>query len=241
MTRSLQPVDVPRCVPALLSFVAGFVDSCTFLALFGLFVAQVTGSFVVAGAQIVTKDPNILVKVLAIPIFFLAGVATTVMAASVGRNARSALAAALALECALLIAFLAVAAAGVPFEGPNAPSALAASLLGLSAMGVQSALVRLLMRGVASTNVMTTNTTQLAIDTAEWVIAWRGRRGAPGDAAAAADLAAATRRCAALLPIVFGFLAGTVAGAVAFVFAGVTCILIAIAIVLGLMIWAMRR
>jgi hypothetical protein len=28
------------------------VDSCTFLALFGLFIAQLTGSFVAAGAQI---------------------------------------------------------------------------------------------------------------------------------------------------------------------------------------------
>src|SRR5258708_1220592 len=47
---------VPRTVPALLSFAAGFVDACTFLALFGLYVAQVTGSFVVAGAEIVTHD-----------------------------------------------------------------------------------------------------------------------------------------------------------------------------------------
>ena len=39
---------MPRWVPALLNFVAGYVDSYTFLALFGLFVAQVTGSFVTA-------------------------------------------------------------------------------------------------------------------------------------------------------------------------------------------------
>ena len=40
-----------RTASLLLSFVAGYVDSCTFLGLFGLFVAQVTGSFVAAGAQ----------------------------------------------------------------------------------------------------------------------------------------------------------------------------------------------
>jgi hypothetical protein len=38
-----RPRPVPRAVPPLLSFAAGFVDSCTALALFGLFVAQVTG------------------------------------------------------------------------------------------------------------------------------------------------------------------------------------------------------
>src|SRR5215831_17541647 len=35
----------PALVPPLLSFAAGFIDSFTVLALFGLFVAQVTGSF----------------------------------------------------------------------------------------------------------------------------------------------------------------------------------------------------
>src|SRR5215467_12333896 len=33
----------PAIVPPLLSFIAGFIDSFTVLALFGLFVAQVTG------------------------------------------------------------------------------------------------------------------------------------------------------------------------------------------------------
>ena len=35
----------PAIVPPLLSFAAGFIDSFTVLALFGLFVAQVTGSY----------------------------------------------------------------------------------------------------------------------------------------------------------------------------------------------------
>jgi hypothetical protein len=39
------------------------------------------------------------------------------------------------------------------------PAALVAGLFGLCAMGVQSAFVRLLMRGVPSTTVMTTKTT----------------------------------------------------------------------------------
>ena len=65
--------DVPRWVPALLSFAAGYVDSYTFLALFGLFVAQVTGSFVTAGAQFVVYDIGFAGKMIAIFAFFAGG------------------------------------------------------------------------------------------------------------------------------------------------------------------------
>jgi len=43
--------DVPAIIPPLLSFTAGFIDSFTVLALFGLFVAQVTGSSVLSVAD----------------------------------------------------------------------------------------------------------------------------------------------------------------------------------------------
>src|SRR5262249_22114101 len=42
---------LPTIVPPLLSFTAGFIDSFTVLALFGLFVAQVTGSFVLRATK----------------------------------------------------------------------------------------------------------------------------------------------------------------------------------------------
>src|SRR5262249_32831447 len=62
-------MPLPRWVPALLSFVAGYVDIYTFLALFGLFVAQETGSFVTAGAELVTHDTGIIGKAIAIVAF----------------------------------------------------------------------------------------------------------------------------------------------------------------------------
>ena len=37
-----RPQPVPAALPPLLSFAAGFIDSFTVLALFGMFVAQVT-------------------------------------------------------------------------------------------------------------------------------------------------------------------------------------------------------
>src|SRR5206468_3224388 len=83
---------IPRIVPALLSFAAGYVDACTFLALFGLYVAQVTGSFVLLGAEFVTHEPGFLIKVLGVPVFFGAGVFTTILAEVLRRRGYAALA-----------------------------------------------------------------------------------------------------------------------------------------------------
>jgi len=91
----------PAIVPPLLSFTAGFIDSFTVLALFGLFVAQVTGSFVLAAAAIVTNEQGALTKLLAIPVFLLAAVTTTILAVMLERRGRAALTWVLGLECAV--------------------------------------------------------------------------------------------------------------------------------------------
>ena len=63
---------VPLLMPVLLSVVAGYLDSYTYLSLFGLFAAQVTGSFVIAGAEFVTSDFGIAGKLIAIAAFVAA-------------------------------------------------------------------------------------------------------------------------------------------------------------------------
>jgi uncharacterized membrane protein YoaK (UPF0700 family) len=230
--------SVPKTVPVLLSVLAGYVDSCTFLALFGLFVAQVTGSFVLTGVQLVASERGELIKLLGIPVFFLAGVAATVIVRTLGRRGGPALAAALALETALLAGLLVAWLAGAPLRGLDAPAAVCAALFGLSAMGVQSALVRLVMSGAPSTNVMTSNTTQLAIDATDLLLAWRARRRAPADAAHAAEHARARDRFNRLWPVVLGFLAGTIAGALAYARFDLWCILAAIGLAFALAVWA---
>src|SRR5262249_38986611 len=116
----------PAIVPLLLSFAAGFIDSFTVLALFGLFVAQVTGSFVLAAAAIVTNEPGALTKLLAIPVFLLAAVTTTILAVMLERHGRAALAWVLGLECAVLTGFLLTALIGRPVANPNPASVTAA-------------------------------------------------------------------------------------------------------------------
>jgi uncharacterized membrane protein YoaK (UPF0700 family) len=85
---------------------------------------------------------------------------------------------------------------------------------------------------------MTTNTTQIAIDATELVLAWHARRRAPADAAAAAALHAARMRVAGLFPIMLGFLLGTAAGTIAYVSIGSWGLLLPVAVMYGVFGWA---
>lgn len=237
---AIKSMPVPRLVAGLMAFVAGIVDACTVFALFGLYVAQVTGSFVLIGVQIVNADIVSVVRTLAIPVFFLAGFAAVFLAEAAG-DSRKALCWTLSAELILAGGMVTIGLLAAPFVHPNAPAALMASLLGVMAMGVQSTLVRLLMRGVASTNVMTTNTTLASIELAQWVIASRRLAKRPGDSAAIELKRQARARFAGLWPVLLGFLAGAICGAVGFQAAGFRFPLAAVAILAGLLIWAMRH
>jgi uncharacterized membrane protein YoaK (UPF0700 family) len=229
--------EPPHAVPILLASVAGFVDACTFLGLFGLFAAQVTGSYVLAGAHPVAGWPGAAI-LLAAPAFFAGGVAAT-LAAIVGHAvARRALAAALALETLLLVGFAATFAAGSPFECPKTMPVVVASMFGLAAMGVQSAAVRLLMRGVASTNVMTTNTSEIAIDATQ--LAWARLYRDDAAAEIADQREVRRRRLRRGLPLPLGFVTGTVVGAAAFARVGYLALLAPVIVVGGLTLWAAR-
>src|SRR3984885_3166065 len=99
---------LPKAMPMLLSFVAGYVDSYTYLALFGLFAAQVTGSFVIAGAELVTRDYGIAGKLLAIVAFVVAAALTAALIMWARNAGRAPLPWILALEAALLAIFTAM-------------------------------------------------------------------------------------------------------------------------------------
>lgn len=239
MTQHPQPPSavrtMPRVIPPLLSFVAGYVDSVTFLALFGFFAAQVTGSFIVAGSEIVHDERGLAAKLMAIPAFML-GVAVAALLIIALRGSRyPALTIAFLLELALLAAFAGMMFAGWPITDPDAWSGIAAGLLAAAAMGVQSALVRLLLRGVPQTNVMTGNTTQLAIDATEVFYAWMRPQSLRRDPDLAAQVAEARKRVGVIFFVLAGFLIGALAGALAYAYAGPWSVGAAIAIV-GLLI-----
>ena len=110
-----------RLLPVALGYVAGYVDGCTFVALFGLFVAQVTGGFVAVGAVLGAGRDSTLLPLLAIPAFMLgAAVASALSAISRHRGLRAS-AILLGLESALLAAMAATALLAGEMQNPDQP------------------------------------------------------------------------------------------------------------------------
>lgn len=212
--------DYPPAVPALLAFVAGYVDATTFLAFSGLFVAQTTGSLVIAGATI-DGDAASLVKVAAIPVFFLAGMGTTALVRAFRADKLDALAISLTVE-AVLIGGLLLSAIMIPGDGTLGP------LFGLAAMGVQSASARLLLNGYGSTNVMTSNITQFSIDVEDTLSGLIHRR------PVAVPLAGAMR----VGGLVLAFFFGVIAGAIGYRLSGLMGLALMMATLMGLASWA---
>jgi uncharacterized membrane protein YoaK (UPF0700 family) len=232
---------LPRWVPALLSFVAGYVDSYTFLALFGLFVAQVTGSFVTAGAQFVAHDIGITGKLIAILAFLAAAALTAGLIGVIRDRGRDALPWMLAFEALLLAVFCLLMLVGPPVAGANDWHGIIAGLFGAMAMGTQSVIVRLLMRGVPQTNVMTGNMTQLGIESTALLLAWRRHARDPTDADNEREFAAVRTRLFIVLVIAIGFVLGAASGAAAYAGAGLPGAPVAVALVAALTLWAVRR
>jgi uncharacterized membrane protein YoaK (UPF0700 family) len=232
---------LPKAMPMLLSFVAGYVDSYTYLALFGLFAAQVTGSFVIAGAELITHDYGVAGKLLAIAAFLLAAAITAALIHLVRNSGGAALPLMLALEAALLAIFATMLLLGPAIKNANDWHGIVAGLVAASAMGAQSVLVRLLMKGIPQTNVMTGNMTQLGIATTELILAWRRFAHSGRGAEAIREFHAVRAQLLTVLSVAVGFLVGAASGAIAFATTNVRGALLAVAIVAALALWALYR
>lgn len=234
-------VPLPRWVPALLAFIAGYIDIYTFLALFGLFVAQMTGNFAIAGAELVTHDISIGGKVIVIIAFLLAAALAAGLIRLLREWGRDALPWILAFETLLLAVFAAVLLGSAPVASANDWHGIIAGLFGAMAMGTQNVIVQLLMRGVPLTNVMTGNMARLGIETTELLLAWRCYVRDPADAENAHEFAAARARLFVVLAIAIGFSLGAIAGALVYAGAGVSGAPLAVALVGALTLWAVAR
>jgi uncharacterized membrane protein YoaK (UPF0700 family) len=158
-------------LPFMLSIVAGSVDVIGVLALDGLFTAHITGNIVVLAARFVAGGQAPLSQLLAMPVFVLVLGLTRLLAAWLERARIPSLPTLLLLELALLAGFLSVGlATGHPHD-PNAASMVCAGMLGVAALAVQNALVRISLTGAPSTAAMTTNVTVFAMDICEILVA----------------------------------------------------------------------
>jgi uncharacterized membrane protein YoaK (UPF0700 family) len=153
-----------KLVPALLSMVAGSTDAISFLGLGGLFVAHITGSLIILAAHLVTGARVHVAAVLSVPVFILALILTRVLVARLEAVGIESLRPLLVVQLVLLVGFLTIAVVANARVDPNAPPAVVAAMLGVSAMGARNALVQVSVRGLPSTAVMTTNITRFTMD-----------------------------------------------------------------------------
>jgi uncharacterized membrane protein YoaK (UPF0700 family) len=179
---------------------AGATDVIGFLGLGGLFTAHITGNLVILAAHYVSGRFSQIGPLLSVPVFVaVLGIVTVLFTNKPIRGARRTL---LILQAGLLAGCLGFASKLGPFTNPDAAAAVFVGMLGVAAMATQNALVKLGLPGFPSTAVMTTNTTQLAVDLALLV---RGK-GKPE------DITRARRRARITFPSVAGFVAGCAAG-----------------------------
>jgi uncharacterized membrane protein YoaK (UPF0700 family) len=134
----------------------------------------------------------------------------------------------LLLQFLLLLAFFNVCVGADRGIDPNAARMILAGMLGVCAMAVQNALVRVSLKGAPSTAVMTTNITLFTMDVVKMLLR--------GDAN---GVAAARNRAGNTWPAIAGFLLGCAVGAACEAALGLRslelpAILALLAIVLGL-------
>src|SRR5215475_7682546 len=188
-------------LPFILSMTAGAVDVIGFLAL-GVFTSHITGNLVILAAHYITGKFGEIGPILSVPVFML--VLTVVTLAFVTVSTRVARRALLVLQAVLIAAFLGFGVGCSPFSDLDSPMAVFVGMLGVAAMAVQNAVVRLALHGSPSTAVMTTNTAQFAVDVATLI---RGRE-------QATDVSQVWHRASATLGSILGFVIGLVVAAI---------------------------
>lgn len=206
-----------------MGFLAGYVDTLGFIALFGLFTAHVTGNFVLIAVSLAdpAQTPSLL-KLLAFPAFILGVAAARLLVAGCERRGQPATRPVYVLQLMLLLGFMVCGMLAEPVGRHVGVLAMTAGLLGAAAMGAHSAASKLLLNNLAPTSMMTGNVTQLVIDTVDRL---RG----------AAD-AATKARCAKFFWPVLAFALGCGAAAFAFLAFGFVALILPVAI-LVLHLW----
>ncbi|AOJ62264.1 hypothetical protein WJ32_07205 [Burkholderia ubonensis] len=195
----------------ILAAVAGFVDTLSFVALFGLFTAHVTGNFVLIGAGIAGFGQGILMKLSVFPAFVCGVVASNLIARSLSARPAWQCARALhAVQAVLLLGFCAAGVWATPITQPDSLPALLAGIVGTFAMGVQNAHPRVIPRAGVPNTVMTGNVTQAILDVVDLL------------SAGTADNVRATARArfGKMLPAIVAFACGAASGALGFRHAG---------------------
>jgi len=183
----------------VLSMTAGSADAIGFLGLNGLFIAHMTGNLVIVAAKLAVGAGTPVAHLLSLTIFIATLALTRLATAALERRRIAPLVSLLALQFALLVAFLGISLAAGPNPDPDAANMIVASMLGVTAMAVQNAVVQISLNGSPSTAVMTTNMTRFVMDL--------------GDVMLLSDADGAGKRLRSTVWTITGFFGGCMIGA----------------------------
>jgi uncharacterized membrane protein YoaK (UPF0700 family) len=198
--RSIDDSPSTKALPFVLSLIAGGADVIGFLGLGGLFVAHITGNLVVLAAHVAAGGNASLPHMISVPVFMLALAVTRLLAAALERARIAPLETLLLLQFVLLCAVTAICLVAGP-SGPGSPSLLTAGMLGVCAMAVQNALVKLALAGAPSTATATGNITIVIMDLGELLLGRDAER-----------IAKARGRVRSTWPAIAGFMLGCLLG-----------------------------
>jgi uncharacterized membrane protein YoaK (UPF0700 family) len=157
-------------LPGVLSVIAGSADIIGFLGLGGLFTAHITGNLAILAAHVASSGTAAVAQILSVPVFIGAVCLTRLLAVGLESIGLDTLRPLLLLQFLLLAGFFAFSVATGPHLDTNAPNAILAGMLGVSAMAVQNALVQISLAGTPPTAVMTSNVTRFTMDVAEMLL-----------------------------------------------------------------------
>jgi uncharacterized membrane protein YoaK (UPF0700 family) len=203
MTSLLTRLRSGWLLPAVLSTTAGAVDVIGFLAVGGLFTAHITGNVVIVAVHYVTGGFSQVGPLLAVPVFMAVLALVTLASGAIARAGSPPLRPLLLLQAVLLAGFLGLGVGFGRFPDADSPMAVLAGMFGVAAMATQNVLVKVALKDVPSTAVMTTNITQLTVD-----LATLARSRTDPD-----EHAKARHRARMTFPCVIGFVIGCAAGA----------------------------
>jgi uncharacterized membrane protein YoaK (UPF0700 family) len=206
---------------SVLAFISGFVDTLSFVGLFGLFASHVTGNFVMIATSLAEFRFGLWIKLLAVPVFVLAAVGTRVFIVRRERHALEAAAHVMGVQTVLLTVFMVVAIMSSPFSHHETSGVIATGLLAAASMAVQNTAARTFLVGLPPTTVMTGNLIQVIVDAVD---VWH--RHGPIDIKRA--------RLHRLVPMLISFVVGTLLGAVGYLTVGFWSLLVPIVAVAAL-------
>jgi uncharacterized membrane protein YoaK (UPF0700 family) len=210
---------------AALSFAAGFIDTCGFIALSGLFAAQITGNFVLLGATLTGDAVGAASKILALPVFALTVSFVTVLVRRAERESRPILGRIYLMQVALLFLFFLIGWVEAPFDNPDSFMAILTGIVAVAAMSIQNATAMLGEPAPIFTTAMTHNATRAIIDAVDLL---RQPEAVPE----------AERRFGALVLGIASFAVGALMGATGFLLADYACLLVPITALLLIQLFA---